>query len=129
MAALLSSSSTFLLAGFTTALLLFIAALCLLHSLGRLQTFDPASCNFDIKKIDTQILHHWENLQEEKLMNDRSAFNDKYYKWKHNCYRITCTESSIVVMLFCPVVLRCLLFMNKTVDARKVVITLHTQKK
>jgi hypothetical protein len=58
-------------------------------------------------------------------MNDRSAFNDKYYKWKYNCHRITCTESSIVVMLFCPVVLCCLLFMNKTVDARKVVITLH----
>jgi hypothetical protein len=72
---------------------------------------------------------YWENLQEEKLMNDRSAFNDKCYKWKHNCYRITCTESSIVVMLFCAVVLRCLLFMNETVDARKVVITLHTQKK
>jgi hypothetical protein len=65
---------------------------------------------------------------EEKLMNDRSAFNDKYYKWKHNCYQITCTESNIVVMLFYPVVLCCLLFMNKTVDARKVVITLHTQK-
>jgi hypothetical protein len=25
---------------------------------------------------------YWENLQE-KLMNDRSAFIDKYYKWKH----------------------------------------------
>ena len=41
------------LLGFTTASSLQLS----IDSLGRLQTFDPTSCNFDIGKINTQMLH------------------------------------------------------------------------
>jgi hypothetical protein len=33
-------------------------------------------------------------------MCDRSAFNDKYYKWKHNCYRIYDVHGAVVLSAF-----------------------------